>query len=88
MANLRFGYGIGHQNIIKYIESVRSASEPYNINGATEAAMLAALEKESLKYEAEMINKIKVNRDYLTRELENIGFKINKEQKIFDKKLN
>lgn len=76
MANLRFGYGIGDEDIIKYVEGVRSAAEPYNINGATEVAMLAALEKDSLKYEAEMVNKIKTNRNYLAEELNNLRFKV------------
>ncbi len=76
MANLRFGYGIGHEELIKYVENVRTASEPYNINGATETAMLAALEIDSLKYETAMVEKIKTHRDYLIRELSSLNFKV------------
>ncbi len=73
IARLRFGYGMGHKDIIGRIEALRL---PYNINGAAEVATLAALETESVEYEMNMVKRIKEDRVWLTQKLTELGFKV------------
>ncbi len=70
LAGIRLGYMIGHEEIIGYINRVRS---PYNVNVLTQSVGIKALEGEgTTKKNIEMI---KSERCRMKNELEKMGFK-------------
>lgn len=73
LAGMRLGYGLGHPSVISQIDAIRL---PYNINAATYAVGLAALEPESIEYYDGMIRLIKSERNRLRDSLENVGFSV------------
>ena len=72
MAGARLGFGVANENIIKDLNTIRFSTNPYNVNRMTLAAGYGVLCDE--EYTQRNIKTIIENREYITRELENIGF--------------
>ncbi len=71
LAGLRVGYGIANPELVMALETVRP---PFSVNRLAQKAAFAALkDKDFLQESKEMILK---GREYLARELENLGFKV------------
>ncbi len=71
LAGLRLGYGITHPEIAKVLDSVR---QPFNLNILSYKAGIIALKNQ--KYLEKLKNVVKEGRDFLTSELEKLGFKV------------
>jgi histidinol-phosphate aminotransferase len=71
LAGLRIGYGIGHEDLIGYLDRAR---HPFNVNRLAEAAAVAALEDEEHVRETLAVNAQGI--EYLTRELTALGFEV------------
>lgn len=67
LAGLRIGYGFAHEDIIDYLNRLRS---PYNINALAQAAALAALD-DSLFVDQSITNN-RIGKDYLYKELDKL----------------
>ena len=74
LAGARLGYAIGNEKLIADINTLRYSTNPYNINRVTSALGVGAmLDDEYYKNNCQTIIK---NREYLTKELENLGFSV------------
>jgi histidinol-phosphate aminotransferase len=71
LAGLRIGYGIGHQELVGYLERAR---HPFNVNRLAEAAAVAALDDEEHAQKTLAVNAQGI--DYLTRELTALGCEV------------
>jgi histidinol-phosphate aminotransferase len=71
LAGVRIGYGIGHRDLIGYLERAR---HPFNVNRMAEAAALAALDDDEHVRKTLEINRNGI--DYLTREFESLGLEV------------
>ena len=78
IAGLRVGYGIAHPSVINILNKVKL---PFNISIISQFAALAALEDKDF-YERS-INEIKRGREYLYRELEELGLTYEKSNTNF-----
>ena len=74
MAGARLGFGIGSEALIADLNTIRCSTNPYNVNRMTEMAGAAALAENG--YYMDNCRKIMENRDYTTRELEELGFSV------------
>ena len=74
MAGARLGFAIGGTEIIKDLHKLRYSTNPYNINRVTLAAGAAAVD--SQQYYTDNCKKIETARDYVTAELQNMGFEV------------
>jgi len=70
LAGLRVGYAVGNPRLIEVMERVRA---PFNVNRLAQVAALAALNDRP--YVARVVNTIRTGRDYLFRELDNVGLR-------------
>lgn len=71
LAGVRIGYGIGHPELIGYLERAR---HPFNVSRLAEAAALAALDDDEHVRKTLALNASGI--DYLTRELEALGLEV------------
>ena len=74
MAGARLGFGIGSEQLIADLNTIRYSTNPYNVNRMTEAAGVAALEENG--YYMDNCKTIIQNRDWTTRALEALGFTV------------
>lgn len=74
MAGMRIGYAIAKPNIINALESVKSAINSYTINWPSVVIGSAALKDE--EYFRSTIDKIVATREWMTKELEKLGFRV------------
>ncbi len=71
LAGLRIGYGIGHEDLVGYLERAR---HPFNVNRLAEVAAVAALGDEEHARRTLEVNASGI--EYLTRELGALGFEV------------
>ena len=74
MAGARLGFGIGSEELIADLNTIRYSTNPYNVNRMTEAAGCAALAEND--YYMANCRTIMENRDFTTRALEGLGFTV------------
>ncbi len=74
MAGARLGFGIGHEDLIADLHTIRYSTNPYNINRMTAAAGVAVLEEND--YYMENCRTIMENRAYTTSALRALGFRV------------
>ncbi len=74
MAGARLGFGVGHAALIRDLNTLKYAVNPYNINRMTMAAGLGVLEDEA--YTAANCRAVAENRDYTVGELQRLGFDV------------
>ena len=72
MAGARLGFGIGSEELISALETLRYSTNPYNVNSVTLAMGEGALEDED--YTGKNCAVIAENREFLIRELKKLGF--------------
>jgi histidinol-phosphate aminotransferase len=71
LAGLRVGFAVANEEIIRQLDKIRDS---YNLNRVSQAAALAAWRARA--YHGEMCERIRQDRDYLTRELRQRGFEV------------
>ncbi|MGB8226828.1 MAG: histidinol-phosphate transaminase [Sedimentisphaerales bacterium] len=71
LAGLRFGFGIANEKIIKGLEKVKDS---YNADAISIAAATAAIKDQ--QYFRNNVQKIKIERKFLTEKLTGLGFKV------------
>lgn len=71
LAGLRIGLGIASPQIVEYLYKIKDS---YNVNVMAQVAAVAALK--DIRYYRQLIQKIKVSRSYLIKELTELGFKV------------
>lgn len=74
MAGARLGCGIASSGLIADLNTIKYATNPYNINAMTMAAGLGVLADED--YTRKNCRSIIENRDYITAELKKLGFTV------------
>lgn len=74
MAGARLGFAFADKKIIDDLEKIKYSTNPYNINRLTQVAGTVALQENS--YYEDNCKKIIETRDYVTSELEKIGFTV------------
>ncbi len=78
LAGLRVGYGIADKEVVAAVNKVR---EPFNVNLLAQAAALAVLQDK--EYIAKSVEFNRVERNYMTKELEAMGLEVVKSQANF-----
>lgn len=78
LAGLRVGYGVAHPDVVTAVNKVR---EPFNVNLIAQAAALAALQDK--EYLTKSVEFNRVERAYVTKELEAMGVDVVKSQSNF-----
>ncbi len=68
LAGIRIGYGMGHPDLIHYLDKVR---DPFNVNSLAQVAALKALDDQDFVKEVQ--NTIKQGREFLFREFNRLG---------------
>ena len=74
MAGARLGFAIGNEALIADLNTLKYATNPYNVNRMTEAAGIAALEEND--YYLENARTIAANREWTAQQLRNMGFTV------------
>ena len=74
MAGARLGFAIGSEGLIRDLNTLKYATNPYNVNRMTEAAGVAALEENA--YYTENVKTIIRNREWSTEQLRELGFTV------------
>ncbi|MBR7132591.1 MAG: histidinol-phosphate transaminase [Clostridia bacterium] len=74
MAGARLGFAIAGKEIIADLEKIKYSTNPYNINRLTQVAGIAAVTDND--YYTENCKKIIQTREYVTKELEALGFRV------------
>ena len=74
MAGARLGFGIANEKLIADLNTIKYATNPYNVNRMTEFACVAALEENS--YYIENAQTIIRNRQWTTEQLQKLGFTV------------
>lgn len=74
MAGARLGFGIGSPAIIADLMAIKYSTNPYNINSMTMAAGVGQLMDD--EYTRKNCRTIAENRDFLTEELQKLGFMV------------
>ena len=72
MAGARLGFGVGCKALIRDLNAVKYATNPYNVNRMTIAAGIGALEDEA--YTRQNCRTIIENREWTAQELTKLGF--------------
>ena len=72
MAGARLGFGVASEKIIKDLTTVRYSTNPYNVNRVTASMGIGAIECEN--YFQKNCKKIISEREFLTKELQKLGF--------------
>ncbi|MBR3966699.1 MAG: histidinol-phosphate transaminase [Clostridia bacterium] len=74
MAGARLGFGIGSPSLMADLKTVKYSTNPYNINSMTMAAGVGQLLDD--EYTRKNCLTIAENREFLTKELEKLGFTV------------
>jgi histidinol-phosphate aminotransferase len=74
LAGARLGFGIGSEELIRDLNTIRYSVHPYNVNSMTQAAGAAAIADEA--YYAENCRRIEEIRAYAAGELIALGFEV------------
>ena len=74
LAGLRVGIAVGHKDLIDALDRVKNSFNSYPIDRLAEVAAVVAFEDDA--YFNECRNKIIATREWTTKELENLGFKV------------
>lgn len=74
LAGARLGVAIANEEIIKDLNTLRFASNPYNINSLSGAIAVAAAEDN--EYYMNNCKIIQENREYAAQQLKNLGFRV------------
>jgi len=74
MAGARLGYAIGSEGIINDLETVKYSTNPYNVNTLTQILGVKTIENDA--YYMENCQKIIRTREFLTAELQKMGFSV------------
>lgn len=74
MAGARLGFAIGHEALIRDLNTIKYSTNPYNVNRMTQAAGIAALEDND--YYMGNCRRIVEDRSYTAAELEKLGFSV------------
>ncbi len=74
MAGARLGFGIGSEEIIKDLNTLRYSTNPYNVNKMTEKAGYEALLSDD--YYMKNCEIISQNRDFTIKQLRSLGFSV------------
>ena len=74
MAGARLGFGIGHENLIADLHTIRNSTNPYNVNSMTMAAGVGVLADEA--YTQKNCQTVIENRAYTASELQKRGFEM------------
>ena len=74
MAGARLGFAIGSEELIADLEKIKYSTNPYNVDGLTQAAGVAALQENS--YYMRNCRRIIKSRNYTKKELEKLGFEV------------
>ena len=74
MAGARLGFAIGNEALIADLNTLKYATNPYNVNRMTEAAGIAALEEND--YYLENARTIIRNREWTAQQLRALGFTV------------
>ncbi len=74
LAGLRVGISVGHKDLIDALDRVKNSFNSYPIDRLAEVAAVVAFEDDA--YFNECRNKIIATREWTTKELENLGFKV------------
>lgn len=74
LAGARLGFAFGNKELIADLELIKYSTNPYDINRLTQVAGCAAIDSDS--YYFDNVNIIMENRDYITAELEAMGFEV------------
>ena len=74
LAGARLGFAIGNEALIRDLNTIKYATNPYNVNRMTAAAGLAALEED--EYYRENARIIRDNRAYAREGLRALGFEV------------
>ncbi len=74
MAGARLGFGIGHADLIRDLNSVRYSVNPYDVNRMTQAAGCAAIRDNA--YYMDNCRIIEENRAYTVEKLRELGFEV------------
>ena len=72
MAGARLGFAVASEGIISDLNRIKYSTNPYNVNRMTAGAGLGAIC--DVKYFNENCTKIIANREYVTKELKDLGF--------------
>ena len=74
MAGARLGFAIGSEELIADLEKIKYSTNPYNVDGLTQAAGVAALQENN--YYMRNCRRIIKSRAYTKKELEKLGFEV------------
>lgn len=74
LAGGRLGFGIGNEQLINDLNTLRYSRNPYNVNYMTEAAGIGAVRDDA--YMKKNVKTIAENREYLIGELRKLGFSV------------
>jgi len=74
LAGARLGFGIGNEQLMRDLNTVKYSINPYNVNRMTQAAGVAAIEDDS--YYRENANTIMATRAETTQQLRSLGFTV------------
>ena len=74
MAGARLGFGVGSPSLIADLNTIKYSTNPYNVNSMTAAAGLGTMADE--EYTLKNCKTIIENREYVSRELESLGFEM------------
>jgi len=74
MAGARLGFGIADREIIKDLNTIRYSTNPYNVNSTTLALGIGTLKDNA--YYLDNCKIIEENREYLTKNLIELGFEV------------
>ncbi len=81
MAGARLGFGVGNATLIRDLNTIKYATNPYNVNSMTMAAGLGTLSDPD--YTAENCRTIMENREYAAAALRALGFTLTESQSNF-----
>ena len=74
LAGARLGFAIANEKIIEDLEKIKYSTNPYNINRLTNIAGITAIRNNT--YFMDNCKRIIETRENVTKELENLGFKV------------
>ena len=81
MAGARLGSGVANKSVIEDLNTIKYSTNPYNVNATTQALGIGALKDR--KYFTTNCNKIISNREYVEKELKELGFSLTKSKANF-----
>ena len=74
MAGARLGFAVGNEALINDLNTIKYSTNPYNVNRITQVLGAGVMEDD--EYTKKNCMTIMENRKYLTKSLENLGFKV------------